>query len=89
MINSFDSHIRYSALQSEEGGRFYHDQNRYLIIEVDGNQELVLPDNYIWMTIRQMKEFIRFNNYFNIEARGLLSCMGIKMPATNKKGDLP
>ena len=86
VINSPDSHIRYSALQSEEGGRFYHDQNRYLIIEVEGDQELVLPENYIWMTIRQMKEFIRFNNYFNIESRGLLSCLGIKMPTTNKKG---
>ena len=84
VINSPDSHIRYSALQSEEGGRFYHDQNRYLIIEVNGNQELVLPENYIWMTIRQVKEFIRFNNYFNIEARGLLSCMGIKMPTADK-----
>jgi dTDP-4-dehydro-6-deoxy-alpha-D-glucopyranose 2,3-dehydratase len=89
VINSPDNHVRYSALQSEEGGRFYHDQNRYLIIEVDGNQELVLPENYIWMTIRQMKKFVRFNNYFNIEARGLLSCMAIKMPVTNKKEDLP
>jgi len=89
MLNSSDSHIRYSALQSEEGGRFYHDQNHYLIIEVDSNQELILPENYIWMTIRQMKEFIRFNNYFNIEARGLLSCMGIKIPTTDKKGNLP
>ncbi len=67
--------IRYDALQSEEGGRFYHDQNRYLVLELDPAQDLPLPDNYIWMTIRQMKEFIRFNNYFNIEARGLLSCL--------------
>jgi hypothetical protein len=28
------------------------------------------------MTIRQLKEFIRFNNYLNIEARGLLACLG-------------
>lgn len=89
VLNSPNSHIRYSGLQSEEGGRFYHDQNRYLIIEIDSNQELVLPDNYIWMTIWQMKEFIRFNNYFNIEARGLLSCLDIKMPTTKRKKDLP
>lgn len=89
VINSPDSSIRYSTLQSEEGGRFYHDQNSYLIIEVDSNQELVLPENYIWTTIRQMKEFIRFNNYFNIEARGLLSCMEIKMPTTKRKENLP
>lgn len=73
--------VRYDALQSEEGGRFYHDQNRYLILEMDPHRELQVPDNYAWMTIRQMKEFIRFNNYFNIEARGLISCLGLASPA--------
>lgn len=67
--------VRYDAVQSEEGGRFYHDQNRYLVLELDQERDLPLPINYIWMTIRQMKEFIRFNNYFNIEARGLLACL--------------
>lgn len=73
--------VKYDALQSEEGGRFYHDQNRYVVIEIDRNHTLDLPKNYIWMTIRQMKEFIRFNNYFNIEARGLLSCLSLKSPS--------
>jgi dTDP-4-dehydro-6-deoxy-alpha-D-glucopyranose 2,3-dehydratase len=73
---------RYDALQSEEGGRFYHDQNRYLVLELAPNHNLPLPENYIWMTIRQMKEFIRFNNYFNIEARGLLSCLAPEAPTT-------
>lgn len=72
--------VRYSSFQSEEGGRFYHDQNHYLVIEVDACADLNLPENYIWMTLRQMKEFIRFNNYFNIEARGLISCLGISEP---------
>jgi len=77
VVNARLDQIRYSTLQSEEGGRFYHDQNRYLIMEADENQELNLPDNYIWMTIRQIKEFVRFNNYFNIESRGLLACLGV------------
>ena len=67
--------IRYDALQSEEGGRFYHDQNRYLVVEVDEGDRVELPPNYLWMTIRQLKEFIRFNNFLNIEARGLISCL--------------
>ncbi len=73
--------VRYDTLQSEEGGRFYHDQNRYLVLELEPERDLPLPDNYIWMTICQMKEFIRFNNYFNIEARGLLSCLALEAPA--------
>lgn len=71
--------IQYDTLQSEEGGRFYHDQNRYLVIELEQELVLELPINYIWMSIRQMKEFIRFNNYFNIEARGLLACLSLDL----------
>ncbi|MEW6618333.1 MAG: NDP-hexose 2,3-dehydratase family protein [bacterium] len=78
VVNARPDQIRYSALQSEEGGRFYHDQNRYLVIEADEDEELKLPDNYVWMTIHQIKGFIRFNNYLNIEARGLLSCLSVQ-----------
>jgi NDP-hexose 2,3-dehydratase. len=80
VMNARPEQIRYSSLQSEEGGRFYHDENRYMVVELDKDYELELPDNYVWMTIAQMKEFIRFNNYFNIEARGLISCLGLKKP---------
>lgn len=80
VMNVRPEQIRYSALQSEEGGRFYHDENRYMVVELDKDNELELPHNYRWMTISQIKEFIRFNNYFNIEARGLISCLGLKKP---------
>ena len=75
VMNAPQEQIRYDALQSEEGGRFYHDQNRYLVVEVDEGDRVELPPNYLWMTIRQLKEFIRFNNLLNIEARGLISCL--------------
>jgi len=78
VMNARPEQVRYSTLQSEEGGRFYHDENKYMIVELDENYELEVPINYIWMTLAQMKEFIRFNNYFNIEARGLISCLGFK-----------
>lgn len=68
--------IRYDRLQSEEGGRFYHDQNRYLVVEVDERDALEIPENYCWVTIRQLKEFVRFNNCVNIEARSLIACVG-------------
>jgi oxidase EvaA len=77
VMNARTQQVRYNTLQSEEGGRFYHDQNRYIVIELDADQKMELPDNYVWMTIRQMKEFLRFNNYLNIEARGLISCISV------------
>ena len=75
--NARPEQIRYRAIQSEEGGRFYHDQNQYLIVEIPEAMTLEAKENYNWMTLRQMKEFIRFNNYFNIESRGLTACLAL------------
>jgi dTDP-4-dehydro-6-deoxy-alpha-D-glucopyranose 2,3-dehydratase len=68
--------IRFSAFQSEEGGRFYQEQNRNMIIEVEDSFPTSEPDNYIWVTLRQIKELIKYNNYLNVEARGLIACLG-------------
>jgi oxidase EvaA len=81
ILNARRDQIRYKALQSEEGGRFYQDVNKYSVVEIDPGVPLTLPPNYIWMTLWQIKEFIRFNNYFNIEARGLISCLGFELPS--------
>jgi oxidase EvaA len=70
--------VRHSSVQSEEGGRFYHYQNRNLVIEIDAGEDLTLPRGYIWMTLGQVHEFLRYNNYFNIEARGLIACLGLR-----------
>lgn len=67
--------IRYDAMQSEEGGRFYLEQNRNLIIEVGDEFPDSLPDTHMWMTLNQIKLFIRFNNYLNIEARSLIAAV--------------
>lgn len=63
------------TLQSEEGGRFYHEQNRSIITIADSSFQEELPERYTWMTLRQIKTFIRFNNYLNIQARSLLSLL--------------
>jgi oxidase EvaA len=65
--------ILYSAYQSEEGGRFYREQNKNLIIEVDENFPVEVAENFIWMTLNQIQVFLKFNNYLNIEARSLIS----------------
>lgn len=60
------------TLQSEEGGRFYKIQNRNMIVEIPNNVKVNLPFNYVWMTLAQMKEFMRYGR-FNIEARSIIS----------------
>jgi len=75
-LNAPPEQIRYSAIQSEEGGRFYHFQNRYMILELPPDTPLDLPENFIWMTLGQIIDFTRYS-YFNIEARNLLACLSL------------
>ena len=76
VLNSTNDMIRYDAMQSEEGGRFFREQNRNMIIEVGEDFSIQLPENYTWMTLNQMNTFITFNNYLNIQSRSLLSAIG-------------
>lgn len=78
VLNVKPEQIKYSTYQSEEGGRFYREQNKNLIIEVDDSFSLEILDDYIWMTLNQLKQFIKYNNYLNIQARTLLSAIGLK-----------
>jgi dTDP-4-dehydro-6-deoxy-alpha-D-glucopyranose 2,3-dehydratase len=77
-LNLFDdppqSWVRYAAVQSEEGGRFYHYQNRYVVLELPQDLRLELPENFCWMTLGQIEDFVR-HGYFNIEGRNLLACI--------------
>jgi len=75
-LNAPPDQVRYSAIQSEEGGRFYHFQNRYMILELDPDTQLDPPENFIWMTLGQIIDFTKYS-YFNIEARNLLSCLSL------------
>jgi dTDP-4-dehydro-6-deoxy-alpha-D-glucopyranose 2,3-dehydratase len=69
--------IRFDTRQSEEGGRFFHEQNRNVVVEVGDVFPALVDQRYIWMTFRQAKQFIKFNNYFNIEARSLIACISL------------
>lgn len=61
--------------QSEEGGRFYKEQNNNVIVEVCDEFSEDVPENFCWMTLGQIKEFLRFNNYLNIQVRSLISAL--------------
>lgn len=67
--------IWYSTYQSEEGGRFYQEQNLNIIVEVEENFPIEVEENYCWMTLNQMMSFVSYNNYLNIAARSLLSAI--------------
>jgi oxidase EvaA len=66
--------IRFSSVQSEEGGRFFQYQNRYIILEMPANTISTLPKDFVWLTLGQIQQLLP-HGYFNIEARNLLGCL--------------
>jgi oxidase EvaA len=74
-INPKESEIIMKNYQSEEGGRFYNEENLNLLIEKDDEFNDTIPDNYCWMTFNQLTYFIKFNNYVNISARSLIAAL--------------
>lgn len=65
------------VLLSEEGGRFYHEQNRNVIIEVDDREIGTLPQDYFWLDYATLNKMIQFNNCLNIQLRNLLSLLDV------------
>jgi len=66
--------IRFDTVLSEEGGRFYHARNRYLVIEVEADEAEDHPD-FRWMTLHQLVALLRHSHYLNIQARSLVACL--------------
>lgn len=75
VLNAPNENIWYSSYQSEEGGRFFQEQNFNIIVEVGDEFPIEVEENYCWMTLNQMLSFVTYNNYLNIAARSLLSAV--------------
>ena len=75
ILNAPKDKIWYSSYQSEEGGRFFQEQNFNIIVEVGEEFPIEVEENYCWLTLNQMLSFVTYNNYLNIAARSLLSAI--------------
>ncbi|MCZ7457439.1 NDP-hexose 2,3-dehydratase family protein [Streptomyces sp. WMMC940] len=67
--------IRFSCLLSEEGGRFHHALNRYLVVEADGAAEALEDGEHRWLTLHQLSGLLRHSHYLNVQARSLVACL--------------
>jgi dTDP-4-dehydro-6-deoxy-alpha-D-glucopyranose 2,3-dehydratase len=77
IINSKKHKVISDVNQSEEGGRFYQEQNQNIIILADQDFNNIFPESHIWMTLNQLKSFLVFNNFINIQLRSLISMLHI------------
>ena len=74
-INSKD--LIYNNILSDEGGRFYHSQIKYMVCKLNKNQDLELPECYIWLSQNQIINLI-YKQKIDIEARLLFGIINFK-----------
>lgn len=67
--------IMINVVMSEEGGRFYHEENNNVIIEIDENELPILPEGYMWTDYSTLNYLVQVNNCLNIQLRNLLSLL--------------
>jgi dTDP-4-dehydro-6-deoxy-alpha-D-glucopyranose 2,3-dehydratase len=65
--------IIYAKWQSEDGGRFHLKSNYNMIVEIDKNEELDIPDYFIWITLYQIKQLLKIENFIGPHVRGIIS----------------
>jgi len=65
--------VIFDTVQSEEGGRFFHEENRNMLLFTDEASSVKELPHYIWMSMKQLKLFLKFNNFLNVESRSLLA----------------
>lgn len=67
--------VMYDHLLSEEGGRFYHEQNRNVLLRIKSEDLPPLPEGYFLLDYRTLNELVQINNVLNIQLRNLLSLL--------------
>jgi oxidase EvaA len=67
--------VRFRAEQSDDGGRFYHDDTLHVVIELPEDEQLALPPTFRFVTLGLLRRLMRCGYLVDIEARSLLSCL--------------
>ena len=67
--------VIFDHLLSEEGGRFYHEQNRNILLFVPAEELPPLPEGCFLMDYRTLNRLEQVNNTMNIQLRNLLSLL--------------
>lgn len=55
----------------EDGGRFYRKVNRSMVVLVDESEQVLVTEDYIWVTIPQIRELLLVDRVMNSLARNV------------------
>jgi len=66
--------ILFDAWLAEDGGRLHLKRNRGILLEVDDEVEVTLPnDNFIWLSLYQIKQLLKEDAWVNPHVRGIIA----------------
>ena len=68
--------IIFDNILSDEGGRFYQCQIRYVVSLIKYDDIKIIPQNYMWLSHNQIVDMIK-NKKLDIESRLLFACVNI------------
>lgn len=77
LLDRPEAEILCDVLLSEEGGRFYHEHNRNVLLRVSREQLGDLPEGYFLLDHRTLNGLCQINNCLNIQLRDLISLLRI------------
>lgn len=59
----------------EDGGRFFHKVNRSMLVEVDESEAVPITEDYLWLTLPQIKALLRVDRVVNSLARNVCALL--------------
>jgi oxidase EvaA len=66
--------ILFDSWLAEDGGRLHLKRNRGILLEVRADEEIELPnDNFIWLSLYQIKQLLTEDAWINPHVRGILA----------------
>ena len=71
-----NKNVVFDNVLSDEGGRFFNCQIRYMVMLIDNPKSLEIPSNFLWISHNQIVKMIK-NKKLDIESRLLFACDNI------------
>ncbi len=59
----------------EDGGRFYHKVNRSMLVEIDESEDVPVTEDYIWLTLPEIKKLLLVDRVVNSLARNVCALL--------------
>jgi oxidase EvaA len=67
--------VIYAQHQGEDGGRLHLKKNLNMLVRLSEDEPIEIPDDFVWVTMYQIKQLLKHENVINIAARSVISVL--------------